>query len=79
MMHEATTADDIKAMFEISGGKGDTVIGNDVWIGMDAVVMPGVNVGDGAIIGARAVVSKDVPPYTIVAGNPAIPVKPAFR
>lgn len=51
--------------------KGDIVVGNDVWIGYEAVVMSGVTIGDGAIIGARAVVTKDVPPYTIVAGVPA--------
>ncbi len=51
--------------------RGDTVIGNDVWIGRDAVIMPGVTVGDGAIIGAHAVVAKDVPPYAVVVGNPA--------
>lgn len=51
--------------------KGDTIIGNDVWIGQNAVIMPGVNIGDGAIIGANSVVRKDVPPYTIVIGNPA--------
>jgi virginiamycin A acetyltransferase len=52
-------------------GRGDTVIGNDVWIGRDAMIMPGVTVGDGAIIGARAVVASDVSPYATVAGNPA--------
>ena len=51
--------------------KGDTVIGNDVWIGQNAVILPGVSVGDGAIIGASSVVGSDVAPYTIVAGNPA--------
>ncbi len=51
--------------------KGDTVIGNDVWIGTKAVVMPGVQIGDGAIIGAHAVVTKDVPSYAVVGGNPA--------
>ena len=51
--------------------KGDTVIGNDVWIGQNAVILPGVHIGDGAIIGANSVVGKDVEPYTIVAGNPA--------
>ncbi|MGL5751180.1 MAG: CatB-related O-acetyltransferase, partial [Paraclostridium sp.] len=50
--------------------KGDTVIGNDVWIGTEAIIMPGVKIGDGAIIGTRAVVTKDVEPYTIVGGNP---------
>ena len=51
--------------------KGDTVIGNDVWIGQNAVILPGVHIGDGAIIGAGSVVGSDVAPYTIVAGNPA--------
>ena len=51
--------------------KGDIVIGNDVWIGYEAVIMAGVHIGDGAIIAARAVVTKDVPPYTIVGGTPA--------
>lgn len=51
--------------------KGPTRIGNDVWIGYGATVMSGVTVGDGAIIGARAVVTRDVPPYAIVTGNPA--------
>lgn len=48
---------------------GDTIIGNDVWIGTEAMIMPGVNIGDGAVIGARAVVTKNVPPYSIVVGN----------
>ena len=51
--------------------KGDTVIGNDVWIGQNAVILPGVHIGDGAIIGAESVIGSDVAPYTIVAGNPA--------
>ncbi len=51
--------------------KGDTVIGNDVWIGYEAVIMPGVKIGDGAIIAAKSVVTSYVPPYTIVGGNPA--------
>ena len=51
--------------------KGDIVIGNDVWIGYEAVILAGVTIGDGAIIGSRAVVTKDVPPYTIVGGLPA--------
>jgi virginiamycin A acetyltransferase len=58
--------------------KGDTVIGNDVWIGYDATIMPGVHVGDGAIIGAKAVVTKDVPPYAVVGGNPAKILKMRF-
>jgi len=58
--------------------KGDTVIGNDVWIGYDAVIMPGVTVGDGAIIGAKSVVTSDVAPYSIVGGNPAMLIKERF-
>lgn len=58
--------------------KGDIVIGNDVWIGYEAVIMAGVTVGDGAIIGTRAVVTKDVPPYTIVGGIPAKPIRKRF-
>ena len=59
--------------------KGDIVIGNDVWIGYEAVIMSGVTVGDGAIIGTRAVVTKDVPPYTIVGGVPAKPIRRRFE
>jgi virginiamycin A acetyltransferase len=51
--------------------KGDTVIGNDVWIGQNAVILPGVSIGDGSIIGVNSVVGNDVEPYTIVVGNPA--------
>lgn len=51
--------------------KGDTVVGNDVWIGQNAVILPGVHIGDGAIIGASSVVGSDVEPYSVVAGNPA--------
>lgn len=51
--------------------KGDTFIGNDVWIGQHAVILPGIHIGDGAIIGADSVVGSDVEPYTIVVGNPA--------
>lgn len=58
--------------------KGDIVIGNDVWIGYEAVILSGVHIGDGAIIGTRAVVTKDVPPYTIVGGVPAKPIKQRF-
>ena len=54
------------------------LIGNDVWIGFEAVVMAGVHIGDGAIIGARAVVTKDVPPYTIVGGVPAREIRKRF-
>jgi len=58
--------------------KGDTVIGNDVWIGYRACILPGVKIGDGAIIGSFSVVTKDVPPYTIVGGNPAQPIRKRF-
>ena len=58
--------------------KGDIVIGNDVWIGYEAVIMAGVHIGDGAIIAARAVVTKDVPPYTIVGGTPAKEIRRRF-
>ena len=51
--------------------KGDTVVGNDVWIGQNAVILPGVHIGDGAIIGANSVVGSNVEPYSVVAGNPA--------
>jgi len=58
--------------------KGDTVVGNDVWIGQNVMIMPGVHIGDGAIIGANSVVSKDVAPYTIVAGNPIKVIRKRF-
>lgn len=58
--------------------KGDIVVGNDVWIGFEAVILAGVKIGDGAIIGARAVVTKDVPPYTIVGGVPAKTIRKRF-
>lgn len=58
--------------------KGDIVIGNDVWIGYEAVILSGVTVGDGAVIGTRAVVTKDVPPYTIVGSVPARPIRRRF-
>jgi virginiamycin A acetyltransferase len=59
--------------------RGDTVIGNDVWIGREAVIMPGVSVGDGAIIGAHAVVARDVPPYAVVVGNPGRVTRIRFK
>jgi virginiamycin A acetyltransferase len=61
-----------------SGLKGDTIVGNDVWMGMEAMAMPGVRIGDGAIIAARAVVAADVAPYAIAGGNPAREIKRRF-
>ena len=58
--------------------KGDTVIGNDVWIGQNAVILPGVRIGDGAIIGANSVVGSDIEPYTVAAGNPARVLRKRF-
>lgn len=58
--------------------KGDTVVGNDVWIGQNATILPGVHIGDGAIIGLNSVVANDVEPYTIVAGNPARRIRRRF-
>ncbi|XAT99305.1 CatB-related O-acetyltransferase [Sulfurimonas sp. HSL1-2] len=77
-MNAETTGAEIAAMFEKSGNRGDTVVGNDVWIGLGATIMPGVTIGDGAIIGSHAVVAGDVAPYTVVAGNPARPVRKRF-
>lgn len=58
--------------------RGDTVIGNDVWIGMDCTIMPGVTIGDGAIIATHSVVTRDIAPYTIAGGNPAKPIRKRF-
>ena len=58
--------------------KGDTIVGNDVWIGQNATILPGVKIGDGAIVGANSVVGRDVKPYTIVAGNPAKFIRKRF-
>ena len=58
--------------------KGDTVIGNDVWIGRESVILPGVKIGDGAIVAACSVVSGDIPPYAVFGGNPARLVKMRF-
>ncbi|MCW8329033.1 CatB-related O-acetyltransferase [Photobacterium sp. SDRW27] len=65
----------VKSGFERAG---DTVIGNDVWIGTECVIMPGITIGDGAVIGARAVVTKNVAPYSVVVGNPGQAVKKRF-
>ena len=58
--------------------KGDTVVGNDVWIGQNVTVMPGVNIGDGAIIAANSVVTKDIPAYCVAGGNPCKIIKKRF-
>lgn len=58
--------------------KGDTVVGNDVWIGRESVILPGVRIGDGAIVAACSVVTRDVEPYTVAGGNPARPIKKRF-
>ena len=68
----------VENMTEAWDNKGDIIIGNDVWIGYEAVIMQGVHIGDGAIIGTRAVVTKDVAPYAIVAGVPAKTIKKRF-
>lgn len=69
---------DAKDICNAWDNKGNIIIGNDVWIGYEAVIMAGVTIGDGAIIGTRAVVTKDVPPYTIVGGVPAKPIRKRF-
>lgn len=65
------------ALDELSN-KGDTRIGHDVWIGYDSLIMPGVQIGHGAIVSSRSVVTRDVAPYTVVGGNPAQPLKQRF-
>ncbi|AGK99592.1 CatB-related O-acetyltransferase [Clostridium pasteurianum] len=69
---------DLRHITDAWDNKGDIVIGNDVWIGYDAIIMSGVKIGDGAIIGTRAIVTNDVPPYTIVGGIPAKVIKKRF-
>lgn len=69
---------DVRDITSAWDNKGDIVIGNDVWIGYEAVIMAGVTIGDGAIIGTRAVVTKDVSPYTIVGGVPARQIRKRF-
>ena len=69
---------DVKKITEAWDNKGDIVVGNDVWIGYEAVILSGVKIGDGAIVGTRAVVTRDVPPYTIVGGVPAKPIRRRF-
>lgn len=69
---------DISDIKDAWDNKGDIEIGNDVWVGYDALIMSGVKIGDGAIVGARSVVTKDVPPYAIVGGTPAKIIKKRF-
>ena len=69
---------DVKDIRSAWDNRGDIIIGSDVWIGYEAVILSGVTIGNGAIIGARAVVTKDVPPYTIVGGVPAKPIRRRF-
>ena len=59
--------------------KGDTEIGNGVWIGYEATIMPGVKIGDGAIIASKSVVTKDIPAYSVFGGNPAVHIKTRFE
>jgi len=69
---------DVKNITGAWDNKGDIIVGNDVWIGYEAVILSGVTIGDGVIIGTRAVVTKDIPPYTIVGGVPAKPIRKRF-
>ncbi len=69
---------DVKDIASAWDNKGDIEIGSDVWIGFEAVILSGVKIGHGAIVGARAVVTRDVPPYTIVGGVPAKPIRKRF-
>lgn len=77
-MSGETTSQDVQALFHIAGNKGDTVIGNDVWLGMGVIVMPGVTIGDGVIVAAGSVVTRDAPDFHVVGGNPAQILKPRF-
>jgi acetyltransferase-like isoleucine patch superfamily enzyme len=84
--HEWVTSFAMRVRLELPGqfedghpwSKGDVVIGNDVWIGLEALVMSGVTIGHGAVVGARAVVTHDIPPYAVVAGVPARVIKYRF-
>lgn len=68
----------VESMLEAYQGKGDTIIADGVWIGMRALILPGLHLGEGAIVTAGAIVTKDVEPYTMVGGNPAKPIKKRF-
>lgn len=69
---------DVTNITQAWDNKGDITIGNDVWIGYEAVILSGITIGDGAIIGSRALVTKDIPPYTIVGGVPAKTIRKRF-
>ena len=69
---------DARARYEHGISKGDIYIGNDVWIGVNAIILSGVTIGNGAIIGAGSVVTKDIPPFTVAVGAPAKPIKKRF-
>ena len=69
---------DVKEITAAWDNRGGITVGNDVWIGFEAVILSGVTIGDGAVVGARAVVTEDVPPYTIVGGVPAKPIRKRF-
>lgn len=69
---------DVSHITDAWDNKGDIVVGNDVWIGYDSIIMSGVKIGDGAIIGTRAVVTNDIPPYAITGGVPAKVIKKRF-
>ena len=69
--HIFSDKESIRPWLEGADMKGDTVVGNDVWFGKESIIMPGISIGDGAVIAARSVVTQDVPPYAIACGNPA--------
>ncbi|PRD56662.1 type B chloramphenicol O-acetyltransferase [Sphingobacterium gobiense] len=74
-----TEVETFKEALDGYSGARNTIIGNDVWIGSEAMIMPGVIIGDGAVIGSRSLVTKDVEPYTIIGGNPSKPIKKRFE
>lgn len=74
-MSEEATFKDAKNGYQPAG---DTIVGNDVWIGSEAMILPGIKIGHGAIIGTRALVAKDVEPYTVIGGNPAKVIRKRF-
>lgn len=77
-VHDPIDFEKNNVLYHYPVNKDKLKIGNDVWIGYEAVILSGVTIGDGAIIGARAVVTKDVPSYTVVGGVPAKPIRKRF-